>query len=154
MTYVGTNHTLVSTAKPVVFFHAIGEQVPVIYLANNYIHPDNILVVDTANMFNSSDGSVIGISDLGSDKYYLRSPIFITLRQEEDDEYIVSFGEAEISRSGETAKEALDWLKSSLVELYELFKKQHSQLGLLPQKQLRTLEKYLVAKSDSKTSSY
>lgn len=140
MTYVGTNHDLVSTAKPGVFFHAIVEQVPVIYLANNYIHPDNISVVATANTFNSSDGGVIGISDLGSDKYYLRSPIFITLRQEEDDEYIASFGEAEISRSGETAKEALGWLKSSLVELYELFKKQHRQLGL--------------AKSDSKTSSY
>jgi len=153
VTYV-TNYNLVSTAKPVLFFFAVAEQIPVIYQSNNYIHPDNISIAANANPFNSSDGSVIGISDLGSDKYHLRSPIFITLRQAADDEYVVSFGEAEISRSGETAKEALDWLKSSLVELYELFKKQRSHLGLLPQKQLRTLEKYLVAKSDSKTSSY
>jgi hypothetical protein len=107
------------------------------YMTNRYIKFDN------------SDGADLNIDELGSPKYTLinRVPVHI---KDNGDEYILSFKEAEISRSGASAKEALDWLKSSLVKLYELYKSAPA-LGPLPARQLRVLEKYIVEKSHSKT---
>jgi hypothetical protein len=67
-----------------------------------------------------------------------------------DDEYIVTFTEAELSRSGETIDEAIDWLRSSVVTLYDSLKARAPRLGPLPDRQLRVLETYLVEKSNPK----
>lgn len=86
------------------------------------------------------------LCDLDSDLYVLKEPLTLTLTQVAREEFIISFTEAELSRSGETAIEAINWLKSSMVELYEIFKNDN-KLGPLPQKQLRILEKYIGEKS-------
>lgn len=86
------------------------------------------------------------INDLANNKYQLKQPIVAALRQNDEAEWIATFAKAELSRSGETIDEALDWLKTSVVELYELFKGEH-QLGPLPKKQLQALGQYIVEKS-------
>jgi hypothetical protein len=58
------------------------------------------------------------IADLNSAKYGLARPIGITVRAV-DDEYIVTFTEAELSRSGKTIDDAIDWLQSSVVRFAE-----------------------------------
>jgi hypothetical protein len=93
------------------------------------------------------------LADLGDSKYSLSAPIVVNLRQDDNDEYIVSFPDAEISRSGETPRVALDWLRSSIIDLYELYKKRENQLGPLPKRQLRALESCLVAKPNLKSRS-
>ena len=77
------------------------------------------------------------IADLKSAKYALSRPIGITVRAV-DDEYIVAFTEAELSRSGKTLDEAIDWLQSSVVTLFDSLKARAQTLGPLPGRQLLT----------------
>ena len=102
-----------------------------------------------ANNNTSGSVGVILLNDLDNGRYSLRHPIPLVLSQEAEDEYVLTFPEAEISRSGETPGEALDWLKSSIVKLYETYRK-HANLGPLPSRQLRTLEKFIVQKPNPK----
>ena len=148
MTYANTNHGIYSTANPVMVIITAGEGISGPYKVHNGTMASNIL--EYANdIAMVAVGSGFFLTDLNDDKYKLSSPITITLQQESEDEYIVSFPEAELSRSGETAREALDWLKSSMVSLYELYKVA-PRLGPLPTRQLRVLGKYIVAKPHSK----
>ncbi|MFM9843084.1 MAG: hypothetical protein ACKVOI_08970 [Dongiaceae bacterium] len=87
---------------------------------------------------------------LDSEKYELTSPILLTIKSVSEGEYIVSFPDAEISRSGESPAAAIAWLKTSLVELYELFRRRQNQLGPVPKRQLKTLERYLAEKPNPK----
>jgi hypothetical protein len=92
----------------------------------------------------SDQGAIVPITSLNSDKYALKKPIIVLLNLE-GDEYIASFTEAELSRSGESARESIDWLKSSIVSLYDLIKDYApTKLGPLPARQLRVLGEYLV----------
>jgi len=105
----------------------------------------------TADYMLAGEATDIIISDLGSNKYVLTAPLVIALKQEYDDEYVASFVKAELSRSGETPVEAIDWLKSSIVTLYDLLKKRNpEQLGPLPTRQFQVLGEYLVAKPNPK----
>src|SRR3981189_861534 len=79
-------------------------------------------------LLSSSSGTPIRLLDLGNERYALKRPIIVRLKQEDEGEYVVSFPEAELSRSGETPRIALEWLKSSIVDLYELYKKRENQL--------------------------
>lgn len=97
-----------------------------------------VLVLNDATTF-------YAINDLANDKYRLKQPIIVMLRQDDDGEWIATFSEAELSRSGETLDEALDWLKASVVELYELFSKE-SKLGPLPRRQFQALGQYIGQK--------
>lgn len=84
-------------------------------------------------------------------KYALRRPITVTIKQENEHEYVACFEEAMLSRSGETPREAIDWLKSSIVTLYDLLRKKDSKkLGPLPLRQLKVLGDYLVTESNPK----
>jgi hypothetical protein len=114
-----------------------------------------ILSAGTNDSFvlSSNSGTPIRLFDLGHRRYVLKHPIIVRLKQEDEGEYVVSFPEAELSRSGETPRVALEWLKSSIVDLYELYKKREDQLGPLPKRQLRALENCLVAKSHFKSRS-
>lgn len=114
-----------------------------------------ILSAATNNCFllSSNSGTPIRLLDLGHRRYALKHPIIVTIQQEDEGEYVVSFPEAELSRSGETPRVALEWLKSSIVDLYELYKKRENQLGPLPKRQLRALESCLVTKSHFKSRS-
>ena len=122
---------------------------------SNGIDPETFVIGSNqpANYMLAGEATDIVISDLGTNKYALTTPLVIALKQEHDDEYVASFVKAELSRSGETPMEAIDWLKSSVVTLYELLKKRApEQLGPLPTRQLQILGEYLVAKPNPPTS--
>lgn len=84
------------------------------------------------------------IYDIGSDELTPSAGIPITIKQYDDDEYIVAFPEAEIIVSGETVAEAVSWLKSRIASSYSRFMSQKEKLGPVPAHQLQVLEKYLV----------
>lgn len=112
-----------------------------------------VIVTYTTHAFYNADtesGAKVLLLSLNG-KYALRKPITVTLKEENDAEYIACFEEARLSRSGETAKEAINWLKSSIMTLYEaLLKKDPKTLGPLPTRQLKVLRDYLVAESNPK----
>jgi hypothetical protein len=142
-----------SNAAPVIVFMVCAGIAMTPFKYSNNINPQTIVEgVNQAHYLLVGEASDIVISDIGSEKYKLAYPINASLRQEDTDEYVASFGEAELSRSGDTPKEAIDWLKSSVVTVYDLFKNRNAdQLGPLPTRQLRVLGNYLVAKSNPKT---
>jgi len=87
----------------------------------------------------------MSISNFENDRFFLKAPIVVEVHQDDDGEFIVTLADAELSRSGGTLAEAISWLESSMVELYELFKGE-DQLGPLPQRQFRALEQYIGEK--------
>lgn len=87
----------------------------------------------------------ISIEDLPVDSHYLKRPISADISYS-DGEYLVGFAEAEIVTSGETAEEAIRWLKDTVVNLFDLYVAQRAALGPLPRRQLRVLEKYVGKK--------
>jgi hypothetical protein len=92
----------------------------------------------------NTSGMLICLATIDHKDYFLKTPIILTVT-EHDSEYVVTFGEAELSRSGSTIPEAINWLESSMVSLYELYKGE-SRLGPLPQRQLRMLGQYIGEK--------
>ena len=88
------------------------------------------------------------LTDLDSASYILRRPALVTLK-ESNGEYILSFPDAEILTSGDTADEALRWMKDSIVTVYKTLKSERA-LGPLPKRQLKALENYIGPKSTSK----
>jgi hypothetical protein len=110
--------------------------------------------VNRSWIVDNSRDATFSLSYLSSSKFALRKSIALSMRQDGDGEYVMTFPAAEISRSGETPRIALDWLMVSIVDLYELYKKREHQLGPLPKRQLKALEEYLVAKPNSKSRSY
>jgi hypothetical protein len=102
-------------------------------------------------LHNSGTDPEVAVYNLDSLKYELYRPIVLSLRKEADNEYVASFPAAELSRSGDTAQEAVQWLKSSIVSLYEVLSRQRNQLGPRAARQLHTLGDYVVKKSASKT---
>lgn len=89
------------------------------------------------------------LTDLDSAKYALKGPIAVSLEMN-DDEYVMSIPEAGISTSGDTATEALRWLKDSIVSTYEVLRSNKTSLGPLPKQQLQALEAYVVKKQARK----
>jgi hypothetical protein len=92
----------------------------------------------------NNSGMLILLSDLGHKDYFLKQPLVLMV-SEKDSEYVVTLADAELSRSGPTVAEAVNWLESSMVSLYELYKGE-SALGPLPQRQFRALGQYLGEK--------
>ncbi len=102
------------------------------------------LEIDTNSEF------ILPIDRLPANNYVLKKPIevIITYDFDGDFEYIANFPEAEIATSGDTLKEALTWLTSTIVDTYELFTAQRRFLGPLPRRQLKALEKYVAKKQN------
>ncbi len=119
------------------------------YVTMTLAPPAGRVAIIGVTLGNTSENTVI-IYDLESTKYALKKPMLVTAKTEDHKEWLVTFPEAELSRSGDSFNEALNWFKSSVVELYELFKRQ-KQLGPLPKRQLEVLGQYLVAKPNPKT---
>jgi hypothetical protein len=142
MSYTSTAEQFVPLRMPLV---VTSEAVPAPIKIGTYV------VTYSNNVIHRASSGEFNLHNLDSEKYILSCPITVTLSQDYDDEYVASFAEAEVSRSGETPKEAVDWLKSSLVTLYDLLKKKHPEhLGPLPSRQLGVLGKYLVEMPDPK----
>ena len=85
--------------------------------------------------------TLLYLTDLDSASYVLKRPALMNSK-ESDGEYILSFPDAEILTSGDTADEALSWMKDSIVTIYKTLKSE-SALGPLPKRQLKALENYL-----------
>jgi len=87
----------------------------------------------------------ISMTSLDHKVYSLVQSVVIGL-QESDGEYVASFPEAEMVTSGDTPKEAVEWLKSSIISTFELLSAKRAVLGPLPKRQLQALERYIVKK--------
>jgi predicted RNase H-like HicB family nuclease len=94
--------------------------------------------------------TALPILALDRSKYGLKRPITLFIHCE-DDQYIACFPEAEIVTSGETADEALNWMRGAIADTFELLNANRRALGPLPKRQLRALEKY-VAKKQTRTA--
>ncbi|MBZ0139702.1 MAG: hypothetical protein K8H87_07985 [Pseudorhodoplanes sp.] len=90
----------------------------------------------------------IFIDVIDSKKYTLARPIIVQLH-DGDGDWIATWADGELSRSGDTPQAALSWLKISMVELFELFGRE-KKLGPLPRRQYRALGEVLVEKSHTK----
>src|SRR5687767_12289173 len=88
----------------------------------------NALIIGSSTT--NSGETVFILGNLPGNKYDLKRPIVVTMRPEGDSEWIATFPEAELSRSGDTPQEALGWLESSMIELYELLRRE-KKLGPL-----------------------
>ena len=91
----------------------------------------------------SHDTFIIG--DLPSDTHSLVESIEAKISYI-DGEYLAEFPEAEIVTSGETAEEAIQWLKETIVSLYKFYDNNRETLGPLPGRQLSILEAYIAEK--------
>lgn len=100
--------------------------------------------------FDTNSKFILRIDRLRANDYILKKPIevVITYSFDGDFEFIADFSEAEIATSGDTVEEALAWLRSTIVDTYELFTAQRPFLGPLPRRQLKALEKYVVKKQN------
>ena len=88
---------------------------------------------------------MFSIDDLLSDTHSLMQSIEAKISYI-DGEYLAEFAEAEIVTSGETAEEAIQWLKETIVSLYEFYNNNRGTLGPLPERQLSILEAYIAEK--------
>ncbi len=81
---------------------------------------------------------------IGADNYGLSKPIPVRVEYQGEGEFVARFADAHISRSGDTMEDAIAWLQSSIVTLYEhLSSKSIDRLGPLPLRQLEVLRGYL-----------
>jgi hypothetical protein len=139
--FLATSNLFVNTPD-VVQGAAYANTGTVSYLTYSTARPGGSII--GAAFGNIPAGTLI-LTSIPSEKFLLRRPIAISVTYDGEAEWIATFDEAEISRSGETMVEAIDWLESSLVELYELFSGE-DRLGPLPKKQLQVLEQYFAKK--------
>lgn len=113
----------------------------VTFLTGSYLNAPIMGVPNINRYFNAATT----ITNLGSSKFSLSQPITLSIEQVADDEWLATFAEAELSRSGDTPHDAVDWLRSSIVQLFQMFKTEKS-LGPLPKRQLEALGRYIVEK--------
>ncbi len=84
----------------------------------------------------------VTIDHLLVDTHCLNRPINASISLNDGD-YLAEFVEAEIVTSGDTADEAIRWLKETVVNLFEFYDTEREVLGPLPRRQLRVLEKFI-----------
>jgi hypothetical protein len=113
----------------------------VTFVTSSYLNAPIMGVPSLNRYFNAATT----ITDLESAKYTLKQPIPLSIEQTSDDEWLATFSEAEISRSGDTPHDAVEWLRSSIVQLFQVFKAEKA-LGPLPKRQLEALGRYIVEK--------
>lgn len=113
----------------------------VTFVTGSYLNAP-IMGIPNINRYFNATTTII---DLDSTRYSLKQPITLSIEQVDDDEWLATFSEAELSRSGDTPHDAVEWLRSSIVQLFQMFKTEKS-LGPLPKKQLEALGRYIVEK--------
>lgn len=86
---------------------------------------------------------IVPIETFAPEPYELLKPFHIVLQQDED-EFIASFFEANLGASGDTKKEAIDNLKDIIISTFEILKEhKESQIGPEPFRQLKVLEEFI-----------
>jgi len=136
---------IVYTARAPSFLAKTGVSDSFVLLDSNYV-----VCYASITAISSSIGTkyVIYMDDLGTDKYYLKESIEVTIT-DLGDQILAEFVDAEISVSEDTASEALSWLKDRIVGSYVRFKNQLEKLGPVPIRQLQVLEKYIGEEQSS-----
>ena len=89
--------------------------------------------------------SKVIIDSLPGAAYRLVKPITVKISYG-DAEFLAEFSEAEMVTSGDTLKEATEWLRDTIVSLYELYNNERAALGPLTRRQLAVLETYIGKK--------
>ena len=87
----------------------------------------------------------VSIEDLPSGTHELKQPVDAKISYS-GSEYIAEFAEAEIVTSGDTPEDAIQWLKETIVSLYDFYQNNRAVLGPLPKLQLSVLEAYVDQK--------
>jgi len=86
---------------------------------------------------------IVPIETFAPESYELLKPFHIVLQQDED-EFIASFFEANLGASGDTQGEAIDNLKDIIITTFGILKEhEKSQLGPGPLHQLEVLEEFI-----------
>jgi len=74
---------------------------------------------------------VVALNSLRNDKYFLKSPIYISVEYS-DDKVIASFDDIEVFAYGDTEYEAINLLCIEIVQVFEDLKEDSKNLGELP----------------------
>lgn len=83
------------------------------------------------------------IDSLPGEPYTLRRPIPVKIETVGDEDYLASFDEANIAISGETYQEAFQNLVAEVLNSFENFIREETNLGPEPSRQLKILKRYL-----------
>lgn len=149
MELISTNHSSISNGLACAAFLMAGgllaEHVRTDLNLNSQLPATNV----PWPTISSATAPAIFLTDIDSEVYRLVKPARLTITQSAEDGYVIMFPEADISVAGETADEALLWMKSSIVTVFETLVSE-SALGPLPALQLAALESHLGKKSASK----
>ncbi len=143
MTNIQDFHIEVQRTSPPFFSIADGSAVPVIASTSGALNMGRFIRSLPAEGLFAYD--TFSIDDLLSDTHYLMQSVEAKISYI-DGEYLAEFAGAEIVTSGETAEEAIQWLKESIVSLYEFYNDNRGTLGPLPERQLSILEAYIAEK--------
>lgn len=134
------------------------EQVPGRWLVshNSIAHKpfqnwNNVLRFLARSQSVNRDRTELHLVSLGMGAHTVRRPIRIVLDHISGDEVIASFPEAGIAIGGNTATEAVQFLKSEISDAFDFLKKE-PRLGPVPQHQLQVLGRYLGKKGRKQTS--
>ena len=84
------------------------------------------------------------IDQFPGESYALRRPIPVAIQRLEADDFVASFEEANLAVSGETSQEAFQNLAIEILNLFEIFSEEESNLGPEPTRQLKVLKQYLA----------
>ncbi len=87
--------------------------------------------------------SIAVLNALPEPEYLLKAPIVVSVKLVYD-EFLASFDDASIAASGETQSQAIENLKSMILDVFDLLSsKDLENIGPLPQKQLAILNSFI-----------
>ena len=107
--------------------------------------------VEPISLVARSDQIEATIDSFGDLPYNVKKPIPIIIEYADNNEFIAVFPDTGIAISGDSATEALQLIKTELVELYELYEAEPI-LGPEPRRRLQVLESYIGKKGRKQTS--
>lgn len=84
------------------------------------------------------------IDQFPGEPYRIRRPIPVLIERVDDNDFLASFEEANLAFSGTTKREAFQNLAIEILNAFEMFSEQESNLGPEPIRQLAVLRSYLV----------
>lgn len=107
------------------------------------------LVVANHTIEVASRRRVVQIAALNDKSLEIKKAINIEISWD-DDGIIATFPQAEIVTSGDTALDAIDWMKDTIAANFKLFSSERGALGPLPERQLAALEEFVGQKQTGK----
>jgi len=88
----------------------------------------------------------VEIRTFAPEPYQLPSPISVSVEEDADGSFLVSFFDANISTTGENEQEAFENLKSLILDVFDsLNREDPAKLGPEPRRQLAVLRRFISA---------